>query len=94
MIKKIFTVILVILVLSSAGSVGAQSALHSKEEPVNNICPVMGLPVSKDTPYRVEYEGVVIGFSSPGCPEAFIANPERYYKNIEKGFVEGILSIL
>jgi YHS domain-containing protein len=51
-------------------------------EPINDRCPVMGDKISKDTPYKMEYKGKVIGFCCSGCPATFKANPEKYEANL------------
>lgn len=49
---------------------------------INDICPVMGGRVDKDTPYKAEYKGKTIGLCCPDCVAEFNANPEKYVKNI------------
>ena len=51
---------------------------------INDICPVMGGKVDKDTPYSVEYKGEKIGFCCAGCVDTFNADPETYLQKIEK----------
>jgi len=48
----------------------------------NNYCPVGGKVLDKGTPYRMEYEGKTLGFSSPKAMEQFNENPDRYLSNI------------
>ncbi|MFC1658360.1 YHS domain-containing protein [Candidatus Omnitrophota bacterium] len=53
-------------------------------EVVNTVCPVMGKPVSKDTPYTIVYAGKKIGFCCAACLESFKKNPEEYMDKLEK----------
>lgn len=48
----------------------------------NNYCPVGGKVLDKGTPYRMEYEGKTLGFSSPKAMEQFNENPDKYLSNI------------
>ena len=71
---------------SSAKEKGAkgdtqESALDSGEV-INSICPVMGGRIEKDTPYKVEYDGKVIGFCCAGCVEKFNDDPEKYIEEL------------
>lgn len=50
--------------------------------PENRRCPVMGNPV--DPGVYIDYQGRRIGFCCPGCDEAFLANPAKYLKIIDK----------
>lgn len=53
-------------------------------EVINNVCPIMGGEVDKDTSYKIEYEGETIGFCCPGCIGKFKADPEKYMAKIQK----------
>ncbi len=48
----------------------------------NNYCPVSGSVLDQATPYRTQYNGKTIGFSSPEAVEEFNENPDRYLSNI------------
>ena len=79
--KKILVIVLA--VLFGVALVGLDKYVYAKTgeikaDPVNTICPVMGTKVSKDTPYRVEYEGKTIGLCCPICVNAFKADPKKY----------------
>ncbi len=50
---------------------------------VNDVCPVMGNKISKDTPHTVEYKGRKIGFCCDDCVRAFKADPEKYMSKID-----------
>jgi YHS domain-containing protein len=39
-------------------------------------CPIMGNPINKDV--FVEYKGKKVYFCCKGCPDQFLANPEKY----------------
>ncbi|MFH1395098.1 MAG: YHS domain-containing protein [Candidatus Omnitrophota bacterium] len=52
------------------------------EDVDNDFCPVTGGAVDKCTPYRTEYNGKTIGFSSPDAIEEFDENPDKYLSNI------------
>jgi len=64
--------------LSEAGD-----AIEGEGGVVNDICPVMGGAVSKDTPYKTIYKGKTIGFCCAGCVGAFGKDPEAYVKKID-----------
>lgn len=72
-----------------AGQEGAEALAleavleNTVTEVVNNICPVMGNEVSKDTPYRVEHEGKVIGFCCAACVDKFNEDPEGYVAKLD-----------
>lgn len=57
---------------------GGEAKTAAKGEVCNTTCPVMGGKVSKDTPYKAEYNGKTIGFCCAGCVKAFKENPEKY----------------
>lgn len=61
-----------------------QEATLENTEVINKICPVMGGEVEKDTAYKVEYEGKVIGFCCQGCVDKFNENPEEYLQKLEE----------
>jgi YHS domain-containing protein len=50
---------------------------------VNTVCPVSGMAIAKDTPYKTTYEGKEVGFCSEACVEAFKADPKKYADNIK-----------
>ncbi|NJE26497.1 YHS domain-containing protein [Thermococcus sp. MV5] len=45
-----------------------------------HIDPVCGMEVSKETEFKVEYEGKIYYFCSSQCKAQFEANPEKYVK--------------
>ena len=65
-------------------AVVAPEATLDSGEVVNSVCPVMGGKVEKDTPYKVEYKGKVIGFCCGECLEKFNADPEKYAQKLEE----------
>lgn len=55
----------------------AQTGETQAEAIVQTTCPVMeGNPIDKSL--FVEYEGKKVYFCCKGCPEKFLANPEKY----------------
>lgn len=89
MFKVGIAVLIMLLVFSFTNSAYARCGMcwaqPAKEgEVVNNVCPVMGGEVSKDTPYKTEYKGKTIGFCCSGCIEKFKADPEKYMAKIQK----------
>ena len=61
----------------------SQKSEVSSDAVVNTVCPVMGQPVSKDTPYTIVYAGKKIGFCCAACLESFKQNPEEYIDKLE-----------
>jgi len=59
------------IVLSASTLFGAVPAA----EPVNDVCPIKGHEVDKETPTR-EFRGHAIGFCCPGCDTTWDAKPE------------------
>jgi len=49
---------------------------HAGADGEQILCPVMDGPINKDV--FVEYEGKTVYFCCPGCPEMFLAEPEKY----------------
>ena len=49
----------------------------------NIFCPVTGNEVDPDSP-TVEYKGKIYGFCCPGCDDKFVADPEKYLKNLSE----------
>ncbi len=45
---------------------------------INDVCPVMGGAVDKNTSIKVTYKGKEIGFCCAGCVSKFNADPEKY----------------
>ncbi|MFH1310370.1 MAG: YHS domain-containing protein [Candidatus Omnitrophota bacterium] len=83
----VLSMVLTGLGLSSVGFADdqLQSSLGEdvySEDVDNDFCPVAGGAVDKCTPYRTEYNGKTIGFSSPGAVEEFNENPDKYLNNI------------
>lgn len=68
----------------SGCSVGAARQKAEGSEVANKTCPVMGGEVAKDTPHKAVYKGERIGFCCSGCIKEFKANPEKYYKKLDK----------
>jgi len=66
--------------VSGCGGCGGAKAFaqEAKDEIINDVCPVMGGAVGKDTPYKVEYGGKTIGFCCAGCIGMFNKDPEKY----------------
>lgn len=64
-------VALSVLILSSAAMLG----LTSGGDPVNDVCPIKGHEIDKDSPTRV-FKGHTIGFCCPGCDTKWDAKPE------------------
>ena len=48
----------------------------------NKICPIMGGPVSEDSPNKVEYNGKSYNLCCAGCKEAFLKDPEAALKRL------------
>lgn len=66
---------------SGAPVPGASPAAPAASEiaaakPVNDVCPVSGLPVKAG--FTREYKGKLVGFCCPNCPQTFDANPEEF----------------
>ncbi len=61
-----------------------QEVTQKNTEVINKICPIMGGEVGKDTAYKVEYEGNMIGFCCQGCVDKFNENPEEYLQKLEE----------
>ncbi len=59
-----------------------QEANLESGEVVNEICPIMEGEVGKDTAYKVEYDGKVIGFCCAGCVDKFNEDPEKYIQEL------------
>ncbi len=49
----------------------------------NTVCPVLGEEISSERT-NVLYKGKIYGFCCKGCDKKFIADPERYLKNLSK----------
>ncbi len=50
----------------------------------NTICPVMGVPITKETAVRFEYKGVIYNFCCTHCIGEFKKDPEKYIRIIEE----------
>jgi len=70
--------------VKAAAQEATPEATLENTEVINKICPIMGGEVGKDTAYKVEYEGKVIGFCCAGCVDKFKENPEEYLKKLEE----------
>ncbi len=71
-----------VLLASSYGG----KALARQNEQGQTLCPVMGGKIDKSV--HVDYEGKRVYFCCSGCREAFLRNPEKYFKEMEsKGIV-------
>lgn len=86
--KQITMVIVVLMALIFSGVTSASGGKCTvkpiqKGEVINDICPVMGGEVDKDTPYKIEYKGKTIGFCCPGCIAKFNADPEKYMQKLQ-----------
>ncbi|MFC1666490.1 YHS domain-containing protein [Candidatus Omnitrophota bacterium] len=89
--KKLMVLSMLVLFVSFALSgivfadCGACQVDSNEEGEVTNaVCPVMAGAVSKDTPYKTEHNGKMIGFCCPGCIDAFKKDPEKYMAKIER----------
>ena len=60
---------------------GATTAMHA--DIWNAYCPVKGGEVDPEAP-TVKYKGKTIGFCCPGCDNKFMAEPEKYMKNLSE----------
>lgn len=58
-----------------------QKQTEKKAPTFNKYCPVSGGVVAKES-VIVEYKGKKIGFCCPGCDKIFLADPEKYLKNL------------
>ena len=67
-----------------AGKKCATGVTAKEVEVTNDVCPMSGKEISKDTPHRAECKGKTIGFCGKGCAKKFKANPDNYCGNIEK----------
>jgi len=64
-----------------------QPMMHEMHQPAadgQEVCPVSGEPVSKDTNITYTYKGTVYRFCCPACIEAFKKDPEKYIKQMEE----------
>jgi YHS domain-containing protein len=52
--------------------------------PVNSVCPVTGMKITKDDKYTTQYDGKVIGFCCPDCIEKFNQDPKKYMKIVDQ----------
>ena len=48
----------------------------------NKVCPIMGMPVSEDSPDKVEYQGKLYNLCCAGCKDAFLKDPEAALKKL------------
>ncbi|MFH0753894.1 MAG: YHS domain-containing protein [Candidatus Omnitrophota bacterium] len=48
----------------------------------NTICPVMGGAVSDQSPFKVEYKGMIYNLCCGGCKEIFLKDPEAAIKKL------------
>ncbi len=88
-ISMVLVIVLALIVGLSLNNVYAQTqpAAEKADEAgviVNDVCPVMGRPVSKDAKYKTTYEGQTIGFCCRGCVKKFEKDPEKYISNLKK----------
>lgn len=49
---------------------------------INDVCPVMGGKVAKNTQYTADYQGNKVGFCCAGCIGTFNANTEKYLEKL------------
>ncbi len=61
----------------AAAAAPAQPTAQTAEQ---TNCPIMGGPINKDI--FVEYQGKKVYFCCKGCPETFLANPEKYLSKL------------
>ncbi len=52
--------------------------------PANDVCPVSGEEIDKDTKITYEYKGKTYRFCCPDCAEEFKKDPEKYLEKIKK----------
>ena len=60
------------------------SVYYDQQEIVNDICPIMGNPVDKDTFYKTVYKGNTIGFCCEACLSKFEEDPENYFNQVQE----------
>ena len=87
----------VVLACSSCGCQGAKAHDHADADHVsaatvaqaaapvnagNKVCPIMGEPVSEDSPDKVEYQGKLYNLCCAGCKDAFLKDPEAALKKL------------
>ena len=61
----------------AAAAAPAQPTAQTAEQ---TNCPIMGGPINKDI--FVEYQGKKVYFCCKGCPDTFLANPEKYLSKL------------
>ncbi len=57
--------------------------VDSKLEAWNAVCPVRGEEIDPEA-NKVEYNGKIYGFCCNGCDNKFMANPDKYSKNLSE----------
>lgn len=80
----VFIVLLAVAMFLTVNSLAGEQDAKEGQKIINANCPVMGGPVSEDTPYKVEYKGKMVGLCCGGCVPAFTHNPEKYAGNLYK----------
>jgi YHS domain-containing protein len=68
----------VVAVQANAAPVAAAAVVNAG----NKFCPVMGGPVSEDSPNKVEYKGKLYNLCCSGCKDAFLKDPEAALKKM------------
>lgn len=82
-IAALFIVCISSLVISASPEKDEAESVE-KGEIINDTCPVMGGAVDNTTPYKVEYNGKIIGFCSTADVEKFNADPEKYMSKLKE----------
>jgi YHS domain-containing protein len=79
--------LVLILVQPVFGQNTTQASPVSQEKAVNagnNICPVTGGTIPKDSNVTYEYKGVIYNFCCSDCVNAFKKDPEKYIKKVQE----------
>ena len=51
---------------------------EAKLAPINDVCPVMGGPIAKDTKHYAIVNGEKVGFCGAECVKEFDKDPKKY----------------
>lgn len=79
---KITMIIAALALIVFAGCAKEEPAAEpAAPEITQQTCPVMGNPINPSL--SVEFEGKKVYFCCNGCPEAFLADPEKYRDKIK-----------
>jgi len=84
MFKKTFLFLVTVMFILGMSNLSFQAAPTQVMDVGNEICPISGERIDKETKATYEYEGKIYNFCCPMCIEEFKKDPDKYINKMEK----------